>query len=121
MAGALALLLAGCGAGRNFGYDCSNGQADGYGACIPNHHAPKAVEAAARTAFAGEDMDDLACVNANEFTFKRKDVHLWLCRRIVDGRVITDGRFVCVAAHEDGQVILDADLKRMPRRELICR
>lgn len=114
------LLFGACGGGRNFGYDCSAGQADGYGACIPDRHAPKAIDAAATTAFTGEKVDSVACVNAREFVFKHKHVRLWLCRRVADGRVITDGRFVCVAA-TGGRPVADSELAQMPRRELVCR
>jgi hypothetical protein len=112
--------LAGCGAGRDFGYDCSDGQADGYGACITDHHAPKPVEDAATAHFAGEKVDRVACVVANDFDYKKARIRLWLCRRVADGRLITDGRFVCIAAM-GGRPVPDAELAQVPRRELICR
>jgi hypothetical protein len=114
------LLVGACRDQRNFAYDCSAGQADGYGACIPDRHAPKAVEVAATEAFPGEQVDSVACITAREFVFSHKQIRLWRCRRVANGRGITDGRFVCIAAI-GGRPVPDSELSRMPRRDLICR
>ena len=105
------LLAAACGGGRDFRYACPSGQADGYGACIPDRRAPRAVEEAATSAFVGEAVDSLGCVNAYEFSFEQRHVRLWRCRRVVDGRVITDGRVVYFAAAA-GRPVPDADSQR---------
>jgi hypothetical protein len=94
--GILAALGAGCGAGRDFGYDCSNGQADGYGGCIPNWHAPPKVEAEATRRFAGKQVDRVACYNVGEAESGGREVRLWLCKRVGDGRMTSDA--VCIAA-----------------------
>jgi hypothetical protein len=95
---ALVLLTASaCGAGTSQ-YDCSNAQADGYGGCIPNGHAPPRVEAAAMRHFQqnAEPIDRVACFNQRYFRQGAKHVRVWGCYRVADGR-LTD-EIVCIPA-----------------------
>jgi hypothetical protein len=114
---ALIVSVAGSACGAGAVGDCSNGTFDGHGGCIPNSHAPRAVEAVAIRHFRGQTVDRVGCYVQREFRAGAATIKVWGCWRVADGILTHD--LACVAAI-GVQLLTPAVRAQVPVRKLRC-
>jgi hypothetical protein len=115
-----ASLFAGCGDGFSGG-DCSGGEPDDGGFCIPTRHAPARVEASAAAHFRTEELqvDRVACYARREFHRVGRKFTVWGCVRVAGGDAKENDEVVCIPS-SNGRPIDDSMRATLPAGLLTC-